>query len=155
MAKAKAHFPEARTWGPAGLGRSGAESERGIELTPEAWLWPTELQIIPLGGMPKVNEVVFFHRETRTLIVSDLAFNLLEAQGLGAWVILSIFGTYRKFGVSRFFLRFVEDRAAFLASLKKVCELDFDRIVVGHGHVVTENGKLKLAEALAERGLLV
>jgi hypothetical protein len=44
-----------------------------------------------------------------------------------------MFGTYNKFGVSRFYLNYVKDKAAFQKSMEKILSLDFDNIIVSHG----------------------
>ena len=41
---------------------------------PEAW--KNEIEQVLVGGMPKVNETVFLHRASDTLIIADLLFNL-------------------------------------------------------------------------------
>jgi glyoxylase-like metal-dependent hydrolase (beta-lactamase superfamily II) len=86
------------------------------------------------------------------LLVSDLVFNIQEPRGIGAWLILGLFGTYRRFGASRLFLSAVKDRAAFLESLQRIAALDFAHVAPGHGSVVSEEGKQKLLAALRERG---
>jgi hypothetical protein len=84
--------------------------------------------------------------------VTDLVFNIEESRGIGAWLILSLFGTYRRLGASRLFLRAVKDRAAFLESIQRIAALDFAHVAPAHGRVVLDGGKEKLLAALRERG---
>lgn len=103
--------------------------------------------------MPTVREFVLLHVPSRALRVTDLAFNLVDAQGLGAHVALGLFGTWRRFGVSRLFLRFVKDREAFRRSLEPVLASDFDHVLPSHGAPVLGDGKARMHAALEERGL--
>lgn len=138
-ADAVAVFPNAKVWTPG-------------DLNENTWPYKDELPMIQIGGMPKIKESVFIHKPSRSLIVADLCFNLINARGFGAWLILNMFGTYKKFGVSRFFLKSVEDKAALEKSLSKIFAHEFDRIVVGHGEMIERDGKNQLLRAFAERG---
>ncbi len=152
MKSAAAVHPRARLWGPVGIKEKLPELSWHGVLGVDAWPYDDELRHVALRGMPGFNESVFLHQRSRVLLVSDLAFNLEESRGIGAWLILSVFGTYRRFGVSRLFLRAVKDRAAFLESLQRIAALDFAHVAPAHGRVVSEEAKGKLLGALRERG---
>lgn len=145
--KAAQVFPQAKIWAPAGASEQKDYLQSAVILTPETWPYQKELACFAIGGMPKVNEMVFIHRESRSLIVSDLAFNLLDVKGLGPWIILNLFGTYKRFGISRFYYKFASDKKAFGESIERLLQEDFDRIVVGHGTIVESGGRQLLAEA--------
>ncbi|WP_257458406.1 hypothetical protein [Archangium lipolyticum] len=152
MKSAAAVHPRARLWGPVGIREKlPALSWHGI-LGVDAWPYEGELRHVALGGMPGFNESVFLHERSRVLLVSDLVFNIEEPRGIGAWLILSLFGTYRRLGASRLFLRAVKDRAAFLESIQRIAALDFAHVAPAHGGVVSNEGKAKLLAALRERG---
>jgi hypothetical protein len=151
MPRAAAIYPGARLWGPPGA----AHKHPGLRWsvlgeTP----WPhDDLQPLALDGLPAVREFAFVHRPLRTLLVADLVFNLTEASGIGARLLLGLFGTWRRFAVSRLFLREAKDRAALARSLERLMQADFDRVVPGHGAVVEDGGRELLRAALRERGL--
>jgi hypothetical protein len=151
MAPAAAAFPNARLWGPAGAAQKHPELKWHGTLGTDAWPYEDELALVPLGGMSKVHEHLALHRASRTLLATDLVFNIEQPAGLGSWLILKLFGTYRRFGVSRLFLKFVDDKAAFRASLAQIVALDFDRLVPSHGAIVETGAKARLTEALRER----
>lgn len=150
--KAVQAFPSARLWGVAGFADKRPDIPWNQTLTGATWPYHDELPLIELQGLPKINEVVFFHRKSKSLLVSDLCFNMVNARGFGAWLILNLFGTYRRFSSSRLFLKFVQDRAAFEQSLTQLFDFDFDRIIMSHGEIVASGGREKLLAALAERG---
>lgn len=151
---AKAQFPSARMWGPPQLSLKQPELEYEL-LQQETWPYQTELEMFPVDGMPKMNEHVWFHRETKTLLCTDLCFNIKDPKGLGAWFLFSVFGTYKQFGISRLFKMLVKDRSAFEASLKPILELPIENIIMAHGDVVIGNGQETLRAALHARGLRI
>jgi len=86
--------------------------------------------------MPKVQEWVFFHRASQTLIVTDLVFNLLETSGLLTPVFLTLFGTRGRFAQSRLFKGMIRDRAAYDASITKLLKWPVRRVLMAHGTVL-------------------
>lgn len=100
-------------------------------------------------GMPRLNEVVFLHRPSRSLIIADLAFNFgPDTQWLLAFMI-RLGGTWGRFSPSRFCQSLMHDRAAVRASIDQILRWDFDRIVVGHGQNIETGGKEALRAAFA------
>ena len=100
-----------------------------------------------VGG---VSEVVLLHRATRTLIVTDLAFNMQSApRRIDRWY-WQMSGVWQRFGptklVHHVLLRDADLVRAFLA---RVLAWDFDRIVVAHGDVVERDGHAVFAAAFA------
>lgn len=101
-----------------------------------------------IGGMPKVDEQVFLHRASRTLLIADALFNVPAPAGLlgrlVSWA-ADIGGDAPR--QSRFGRMNVRDRAAFAASVAAVAAWDFDRIVPGHGEVIERDGPRVWREA--------
>lgn len=106
-----------------------------------AFKWSKEVDLTPIDGVPRYDEVVFFHVASRTLIVADLVFNYAPeiadqdpggADGLGPHTRIRAATT---------------DRDALRTSIKKVLQWPFDRVVVTHGDNVETNG-----HALFRRG---
>jgi hypothetical protein len=150
---AAAVFPQARLWGPKGCMEKAPGMPWTHVLGVDPWPHEAALAWIPIEGMPRAAESVFLHRASRTLLVADFVFNVTEIRGPGPWLILSVFGTYRKLGVSRLFLRLVADRPAFEASVGKILALDFDQLVPSHGEIVADTARARLSEALKQRGI--
>lgn len=152
----KAHqaYPSAKIWGPP-----KSEKKQGLPkitniLGVDQWPYSETLEPVYLRGMPSVEEVVFIHKPTRSLIVADLCFNIGEAKDWGGKFIFKIFGTYNRFGTSRLFASAVKDKRAFAESVDILMAKDFDKIVICHGQNVMSQGKMKLAAALQERSLI-
>ncbi len=147
---AAALWPQAHTWACPGLRAKRPDIAFHHELAdtpPAAWSSIIDQRLV--AGMPKVEELVFLHKPSRTLIVADLLFNILEPQGLGMKITTRLFGTYKKLAVSRLFRLFVKEKPAFAASLKKILAWDFDRLVPGHGSIVETGAKERVAELFA------
>lgn len=145
-------FPKAKIWAPTGAKKTKAQISWTHELSKDPWPYQEQLICIPIKGIPKINEFVFVHNESKSLIITDLCFNLTDLNGLGAWIILNLFGTYRKFAMSKFFLKFAEDKLAFEQSLQEILNHDFENIVVSHGANVIGGGRKKLLLCFQERG---
>ncbi|MGA9523807.1 MAG: hypothetical protein WBV82_20265 [Myxococcaceae bacterium] len=152
MPAAAAAHPNARLWGASGCREKLPTLKWHGVLGVDPWPHERELVHIPLEGMPQLNESVFLHARSGALLVSDLVFNIADPKGFGSWLVYSVFGTYGRFAVSRLFLRYVKDRAAFERSLQRIASLEFDHIVPSHGSVYSGGAKAKLLEALRERG---
>ena len=105
-------FSQAHLWAHRRTMRAYPNIKWTHELTESNWPYQDELPIVELLGAPKINETIFYHKKSKSLIVTDFCFNLVESKGLGAWFILNLFGTYKQFAISRFWLKFVVDKEA-------------------------------------------
>lgn len=148
-------FPEARLYGPGGLKRK--QPSLAIEsLAPEAPdLWRDDLQQIRLEGMPMLQETAFFHPLSRSLLVTDLVFNLQHSDHAWSRLFMRLNDAYGKFGPSRMLQKMVfKDHAALAQSLERVLSWDFDRVVLAHGDLVPTGGKALLRESFERIGIL-
>lgn len=88
-------YSTAKIWGVQGAKAVKKEISWTAELTTNTWPYQDELPMIEIAGMPKVNEKVFFHKKSKSLFIADLCFNLVDSKGIGPWLILNMFGTYK------------------------------------------------------------
>lgn len=108
-----------------------------------------DLEIIEIGGMPKIREHALYHRPSKTLVVADLIFNLPSDVGNWTQLFLRATGGIKEFpGMSRLFRFMIKDRNAFRASIKTIAALDFNRLIVAHGDPIENDAKAKLLELL-------
>lgn len=149
---AKQLYPDAQLFGVKGLLKKFPQAGWDAALSPETWPFQEELPIFAVKGMPKVDEHVFLFKAARILITTDLCFHIEDPKGAGGWLLYHIFGTYRRFGVSRLFTLFIKDKAACRSSLAEILALDFDGLLMNHGTPLVSGGKAALRAALAERG---
>ena len=111
--------------------------------------WAGVLEQHLVRGMPKMNEVVFFHPASRSLILADLAFNFGPE---GPWwfaLLMRAYGAWGRFGPTALEKFLMRDKAAVRASVDIILRWDFDRIIVGHGRNIETNGKAAFREAFA------
>lgn len=151
---AKEANPAATLWAAPGLDLKRPRVKWDHILSPQTWPYQQEAPIFPILGVPKFNEVVLLHKASRTLICSDLCFNLQEVKGFGAFLIYNIFGTYRRFAVSRLFRFMMKDAKLVRQSLEEIVAQDFEHIVMGHGQLILKDGQKLLKEALHKRRLI-
>jgi hypothetical protein len=152
-------YPSAKLYGPPGLvgdiedyrARSGARRDLRLDAVlgdePQAE-WAGEIDQHLFKGAPWLNEVVFFHRPTRSAIFTDLVFNV-PADFKEAWLFYTIVGGRGRFGPHRLIRRAIRDRKAGRESVARILQWDFDRVVVTHGDVLESGGKAKFAEAFS------
>lgn len=127
-------WPTATLHAPAGLADKQPALRIGRALA-EDGRWP-ELTIVAIAGAPKIDEHVFLHRPSGTLIVTDLLFNVHAVPGLMSPWILRMVGAWKRLAQSRIWRSMVKDRAAASASARRVIDLEFSRLVPAHGEVI-------------------
>jgi hypothetical protein len=143
-------YPDARFYAAPGLREKRSDlsfdAELGDEPPPE-WRGQIDQQI--LHGIPRANEVVFLHRASRTLILTDSAFNVFEVESLVSKLLFRLVGVYQRFGPSKLLRRMVRDPVALRRSIDVVLRWDFERVIVSHGIVLQRGGPRMLRAAWA------
>lgn len=104
-------------------------------------IWAADLDQLQIGGAPAVNEVVFLHRASRTLLLTDLAFNFEHSRAFATRLFLKLNAAYGRFTPSRMIKLTMRDRAAARAAVAKMLDWDFDRVIVSHGNILERGGK--------------
>lgn len=147
-------LPHAALLGAPGLAERHPDLEFAGELTPETiGELGAGLELFSIEGMPRINERAVLHRPTRTLIVADLAFNLEEPRSWTEGLLQRLFGLHGGLRVSRLFRLMIRDRGRFRASVRRVLEQDFDRLIVGHGAIVETGARGRLRVAFDRFGI--
>ena len=141
-AGAVAHaYPGTRLWVAPGLERKRPdlvyEAVLGDEAPEE---WKGQVDQVFFRGRPYENEVVFFHRPSRTLILCDLAFNFGPRAAAPTRLLMKLLRSYGRLGPSTLDPWLIRDRRAARASLERILAWDFDRIIVAHGDVLESGG---------------
>lgn len=117
-------------------------------LEPTPVRWEEDFRMLPLDGVPRLGEVIFLHRPTRTLILTDLVANVgaRDPWGLRLWTTMN--GIYGRLGSTRFVRLMVRRREAARETLRHVLTWDFDRVIMAHGAIIERGGKMALEGAL-------
>jgi Domain of unknown function (DUF4336) len=150
-------WPGAKLYGPPGLvgdirdfkARFGARRDLKLDAVlgdePQQE-WAGEIDQHLFEGAVGLNEVVFFHRSSRSAIFTDLVFNV-PADFKDARIFYTLVGGRGQFGPHRLIRMIIRDRKAARESVAKILEWDFDRVIVTHGDVLESGGKAKFAAA--------
>lgn len=145
---AQRKFVEARTYLATGIAAKQPELEyEGVLPAKVPDTWRNTLELAHIDGN-NFNEVVLFHKSTHSLIVADLVFNIHEPKGWVAPLVLRMTGTYKKLAQSKLWRFATHDRDAACASIEKILDWPFERIIMGHGRIVEDDARRKLAAAL-------
>jgi len=136
---------------PAAHGKFAADAARAY---PSAELledpgarWQGELDSQRVRGF-RLPEVALFHRPSRSLVITDLCFNIQRSPHRLARAFFRANGMWQRFGPSRIIRALaVSSRAELRASLERLLAWDFDRILPGHGDVVERGGPAALRAA--------
>ena len=143
-------YPEARLWVAPGLERKRPDLRFVAVLGDDAPAeWRGAVEQVFFRGRPYENEVVFFHRASRTLMLCDLAFNFGPSAAAPTRWLMSLLRSYGRFGPSKLDPWLIRDRRAARASLERILDWDFDRVVVAHGDVLERGGREALRAGYA------
>ncbi len=149
FAGAVARFPRAERWIAPALAtkRPDLEGCQPLGDAPPA-AWAADFDQHRVAGAPKLDEVVFFHRASRSLVVTDLVFNVQQVQGWVTGLVLRMVGAHKRLAQSRAMRMLVRDRAAAAASARTILGWGFERIVMAHGEIVEHDARARMTEAL-------
>jgi hypothetical protein len=143
-------YPSAELCGAPGLAEKRPDLRFQTVLSAEpVAAWEGRVWHHLFAGAPAVNEVVFLHRPSRTLLLTDLAFNVQPGPRNRARVFHWLVGATGRFGPHRILRAAIRDRAAARRSLATILAWDFDRVVVTHGDVLEHGGREALRAGFA------
>lgn len=143
---AAARYPNARVLGAIGFAKKRPDIEwdgfLDEQQVPE--LEGSLLRIRHRGTVAREN--VFFHEESRSLIVTDLVFNIHDTENFASRLFFGLLGVRGKVKQSPAF-RFIatKDHAAAGAGLRDLLALDWNRLIPAHGPVVDVDAKARFA----------
>lgn len=108
-----------------------------------------DLQCIAVNGMPRLQEFAFFHTESQTLVLTDLAFNLGGTMSLWGKSFLRLNGAYNRFTPTRILKSLIKERAAFDDSIQAISKWNFTQIIIAHGTPITQDARRTFEKAFA------
>lgn len=141
-------YPEARLYGAPGL----AEAHKDIHFdatlgeVPEAAWAPVLEQVIFHGNT--INEVVFLHKPSRTLIVTDFCFYLKEGN-TQTLLFAKFAGVHDLPGPTPIFKMMTRDHAKARHALDCILRWDFDRLILSHGANYHRDAKTAVRQKFA------
>jgi len=101
-----------------------------------------------MGALPPLNEIVFFHRKSRTVIFTDLLFNIAHHDSAYARFLLRLDGAFQGPAVPRSFrLLLRRRRVECTAFLRRLLSWDFDRAIVAHAELIESGANAAIERA--------
>ena len=147
VADAIQRWPGARVHAPAAMRRKRPELRIDADLTetpdPD---WGGALLPLHIDGSI-LDETLFLHRPSRTLISSDLVEYFQDHPHLPTRLYLMAAGVHGRVGWPRFLRPVYRNRRAARKSLERLLALDFDRLILAHGRVLERGGPAAVREA--------
>lgn len=151
----QALYPQAQCWAAPGVRERAASRHATIRIdaelgdaAPEAWAGVIEQMIF--AGSAVHREAVFFHRPSKTLILTDLIENF-ERRALPAWFVplACMAGVLDPDGKAPVDMRqtFRKGRAAARASLARMIDWGPERVILAHGRWYPKDGVAELRRA--------
>jgi hypothetical protein len=98
-------------------------------------------QTLYFNGYTPLNEYVFLHRASRTLILTDTAFYFDDRFVPLTQLIAKLMGGYKLLRPSLLEKLATRDKIAVKKSVEKVLAWDFDRVIMAHGSIVETGGR--------------
>lgn len=98
---------------------------------------------LSFSGFDPVNECVFFHCASRTLILTDTAFHFDESFPAIVQLATKVLGGYKSLSPSLLERVATKEKDKVRESVEKVLSWDFERVIMAHGSIIEDRGKQK------------
>jgi hypothetical protein len=147
LADAAATWPTAQVWGAKGLRKKRKDVRfDGFLCADDESPWADEIDDMYLAGAI-LDETLFLHRKTRTLVSSDLAVNQMKADDWLTRLYVKASGVQGTFGHTLLIRMCFRDKVKSRASVDRLLEWDFDRVILAHGEVLDTGGREAVANS--------
>ena len=142
-------FPEAKVFGAPDLERKRRDLrfDAILDDAPPAE-WAGQIDQLIFRAFPPLNEVIFFHRATRTLVLTDLLFNVRSSDSVWTRFLMTLDGGLGRAAVARSFKLLIKmRREQAQAAVERILSWDFDRILLAHGEAVEKDARQVFSDA--------
>lgn len=148
----KSIYPQATFWAAPGLTIKKPElpidrtirGDKGQLLPGLDFVLFNDLRVLGLAGIDSLNECVFFHSASRTLILTDTAFHFDESFPILTQFSARVLGGYKQLSLSILERLATTEKEQVRQSFEKVMLWDFERVIMAHGSIIEHDGKEKL-----------
>lgn len=149
LAEWKAAYPWARLYASPGLvqqRRDLAFDDKLADRVPQAW--SAELDQVLVHGSFAMTEAAFFHRASKTALISDLIQHLPSAKGLKGWIARRR-GVVEQAGTPLDYRATFTHRKAVRQAVKHILSWNAERLILTRGEVVETDAAQFIHEALS------
>lgn len=145
---AAARYPDAKTWAAPTLAEKRSDLSFDGTLDDDSPPWVDVIDGIFVHGIPWCSETVFLHRPSKTLLVTDLFFNMQRPANRRSRFFFWLLGVLGRPKQSPILKMQTKDKAAAAASGRRILEWGFERAVPAHGPVVEADAQRVVAAVL-------
>lgn len=147
-------YPEAKLWATSGLETKRPDiqidkiisDEQNKVLDEIDCLLFNGFKTLALSGASLLNEWVFFHRNSRSLILTDTAFHFDESFAMTTQLTARIMGGYKQLRPSLLEKLATTEKDRVKQSVRRVLAWDFERVIMAHGSIIEKDGKRRFKE---------
>jgi hypothetical protein len=115
--------------------------------------WAADIDQALFRGNRFMEEAIFLHRRSRTLVVTDLLESMYPEDGWIERLAARIGGVYKRPGLTLDQRLMVRDRDAARTAARRILDWDFERIVLAHGRLIERDGKAVFRAAMRWLGV--
>jgi hypothetical protein len=150
VAEYLAAFPQAKLFGAPGLSEKRPDLKGMRELSPNVESeWQADLEQIFFAGIPFGNETVWFHKASRTLILTDLCQWWQGELSFVARLFASLTGVRKQLDVPKTIRWLTKDKQAAHDSAQKILAWPIERVVMAHNAIVEQDAYASLKRAFS------
>lgn len=148
----KALYPKAMLWAAPGLESKRPELPIDRTIQDGSFLDEVEhllfdgFKTFGLSGASPLNEGVFFHLESQTLILTDTAFHFDETFPLLTQLVARSIGGYKNLSPSLLERFATQETDKVKQAVQKVLAWDFERVIMAHGSIIENDAKQRFRE---------
>jgi hypothetical protein len=144
----KLKYPDAKIMGPKAARERNSEVVLDQQLdSPQIVSSLAEFQLLPLAGVPFLEETVFFHQPSQTLIGADLMMNGCAKDHFTWRWVARLFGQYGSYKVPPDVRMRTRPNSVLKESLDRLASLPIKKILVAHSDPITESPVEQLKQA--------
>ena len=150
----KIHYSNATFWAVPGLKAKKPDLPIDQVITSETSPWDgidyvffDGFRTPSLRGFDLLNECIFFHKSSRTLILTDTAIHFDESFPVITQFAARVLGGYKTLRPSLLERIATTEKDKVRGAVEKVLCWDFERVIMAHGTIVERNGKEQFRDA--------
>lgn len=151
---AAAAFPAAKIVAPKSAGAKNRELRIDVDIRDAAFVDAVpEIVLVPLEGVPFLDETLLYHAPTKTLFGADVILRADESDHWTWRFAARVTGCAKQWSVPPDVKHKIVDKEAASRSLRRIEALSIARIVVAHGKVIEDAATEHLVEAWRRVGV--
>lgn len=137
-------YPKAKLWAAPGLVEKRKDLLFDGVLSKEKNEWPEIFDSLCMEGTPRSNEVVFFHKSSKSLICADLIFNINNENHQFMKIIWKLLGVWQKTSQNRGWKFMTKNKKSSKIGVDQILNWNIKRVVMAHGDILyPTEGQLK------------